>query len=480
MFLGVYIFSQISSLLTHWAYLAIIIGTIFVIVLDNRSPVKTLAWVMVLTFLPFLGLVLYFFFGRTQRREKLISKRLFNKFKKHRQEEEILSRNSAIPERYSGISSLLENTDVLSCPYTGNDVQIYYSGSSWIISLIKDMYQAKSHIHLQSYIFDNDAVGRLVSDVLIDKAREGIEVRVLYDDVGSWNVPQSFIERLRDAGVDIRGFLKVRFPLFTDKVNYRNHRKVAVIDGSIGYIGGMNIADRYVKGLEWGIWRDTHLRIKGVGVYGLQMSFLQDWFFVVRAIITSGKYFPKVFIDGKSTLQIVTSTPIYPGQEIIRGMVSVIANAKKYVYLQTPYFLPSEIMLFALQTAALSGVDVRIMLPMKADNILTHLCSCSYLMDVAERGCKVYFYKKGFLHSKMLVSDDGVSTVGSTNIDFRSFEHNFEINVFVYDVDVAHQLRNMFVYDMTSCKVLNIQEWRSRPWYRRVAESIIRLMSPLL
>jgi cardiolipin synthase len=293
-------------------------------------------------------------------------------------------------------------------------------------------------------------------------------------------VPNRFYDEMRSAGIEVRSFLKVRFPLFTSKVNYRNHRKIVVIDGRIGFVGGMNLAERYMRGFSWGIWRDTHLLLEGKAVHGLQTAFLLDWYFVDRTLISASRYFPKMEGVGNSLVQIVTSDPIGPWKEIMQGLSMAISGAKKYFYIQTPYFLPTEQILAAMQTAALAGVDVRLMLPLRADNRLTNLGSCSYLADVLQAGVKVYFYKIGFLHSKLMVSDDELTTVGSTNVDFRSFEHNFEVNAFIYDTETALQMREIFLQDQRECVQVFLKNWVKRPWWRKAAESVVRLMAPLL
>ena len=242
----------------------------------------------------------------------------------------------------------------------------------------------------------------------------------------------------------------------------------------------MNLAERYMRGFSWGIWRDTHLLLEGKAVHGLQTAFLLDWYFVDRTLITSARYFPKVDVCGTSLAQIVTAEPIGPWKEIMQGLVMAITGARKYFYIQTPYFLPTEAVLVAMQTAALAGVDVRLMLPYRADNRLTHLGSCSYLAEALRAGVKVYFYKKGFLHSKLMVSDDELSTVGSTNVDFRSFEHNFEVNAFIYDTETALQMREIFLQDQRECVQVFSKNWEKRPWHRKAAESIVRLLAPLL
>ena len=237
---------------------------------------------------------------------------------------------------------------------------------------------------------------------------------------------------MREGGIEVYAFLKVRFPQFTSKINYRNHRKIVVVDGQVGFVGGMNLAERYVRGVSWGVWRDTQLRVEGKAVHALQAVFLLDWYVVGRTLVTSAVFFPRIdkVAGGTSLVQVVTGSPVGPWREIMQGLIGAIHGARHYIYVQTPYFLPTDSVLLALQTAALSGVDVRLMLPRRADSRLTHYGSCSYLEEMLQAGVKVYFYKAGFLHSKMLVVDDEFSTVGSTNIDFRSFEHNFEVNAF--------------------------------------------------
>ena len=457
----------------------IIIGTILVIVMDNRNPVKTLAWILVLIFLPVVGLVFYFFFGRSQRHERIIGKKIYGHLMKKPIAEYLSQPAARLPEGYKRIIDLFHNVNQ-SLPFEGNSIETFTSGDSFIQALLRELQQARQHIHIESYIFEDDAVGRMVRDVLIEKSRSGVEVRVIYDDVGCWHVPNRFFERMREAGIEVRSFLKVRFPHFTNKVNYRNHRKIIVIDGRAGFVGGMNLAERYVRGFSWGIWRDTHLMLKGKAVHGLQTAFLLDWYFVDRTLISAAKYFPKLDNPGSSLVQIVTSEPVGPWREIMQGLVKAVSEARKYFYIQTPYFLPTEPMLVAMQTAALSGVDVRLMLPCRADSRLTHLASCSYLADVLRAGVKVYLYQKGFLHSKLMVSDDLLSTVGSTNMDFRSFEHNFEVNAFIYDTETALQMREIFLQDQRDCLPVSLKNWEKRSRSRKVAESTVRLLAPLL
>ena len=471
---------QLAAVAFDLVFWVLIIGTILVIVMDNRNPVKTMAWILVLVFLPVVGLVFYIFFGRSRRHERIIGKKVYNHLLKKPMAEYLSQPPEALPEAYARLITLFRHVNQ-SLPFEGNDVQTYTSGYTYLQALLQELGRARRHIHLETYIIEDDAVGRLVRDALMERARAGVEVRVIYDDVGCWHVPHRFFETMREAGIEVRSFLKVRFPHFTNKVNYRNHRKVVVVDGQVGFVGGMNLAERYVRGFDWGCWRDTQLRLRGRAVHGLQTAFLLDWYFVDRMLMTDARYFPRIDTPaGTSLVQVVTSEPVGPWREIMQGLLMAIASARRYFYIQTPYFLPTDPLLAALQTAALSGVDVRLMLPARTDSRLTQLASRSYLADVLRAGVKVYLYRPGFLHSKLMVSDDCLSTVGSTNRDFRSFEHNFEVNAFIYDTETALLMREIFLQDQRQCRQLSLRQWEKRPRRHKAAESVVRLLSPLL
>lgn len=473
------IWGIVAVLAFRLVYLAVILFTIVIVLLDNRNPVKTMAWVLVLVFLPVVGLAFYFFFGRNTRKERLISKKGFSRLSKRPMAEyqaqealgDFTGRNQLIPF-FHRVSNAL--------PFEGNDVQVFTDGYSMYQELFRRIAKAKHHIHLEFYIFENDAVGRLLRDLLIDKAREGVSVRLLYDDVGCWDVNPMFYDEMLCEGIEVRSFLKVRFPQFTSKVNYRNHRKLAIIDGKVGFIGGMNIALRYLKGVPWGVWRDTHICLNGKAVYGIQTAFLTDWFAVDRTLLTSAQYFPKMDSVGTSVAQIVTSDPVGEWHDIMLGLVKAISCAQRYIYVETPYFLPTEQVMAAFQTAALSGVDVRLMIPKKADAFITHKGTMSYLDELMKSGVKVYFYRAGFLHSKLWVADDEWASVGSTNLDFRSFEHNFEANAFFYDEKTVCTMKEIFLEDMKKCMTLSQKIWDKRSFKNKIVESVVRLLAPLL
>lgn len=473
------IWSNVFVTFFYLIYFAVVITTIFVVILDNRNPIKTMAWILVLFFLPVVGLLFYLFFGRSTRKEQLITKKGYARLSKRPmmeyQTQESLAGNVS---KQRLVSFFTQVNSALT--FEGNQVEFYTNGYSMIQSMIRELSRARHHIHLEYYIFEDDAVGRLLRDVLIDRARAGVKVRVLYDDVGCWKVDHAFYEQMLCEGIEVQGFLKVRFPQFTSKVNYRNHRKLTIIDGEVGFIGGMNIAERYLKGVSWGSWRDTQVKLSGKAVYGLQTAFLTDWYAVDRSLITSVEYFPAIPSRGETIAQIVTSDPVGEWKDIMQGLMMAICSARHYFYVQSPYFVPTEQIKTALQTAALSGVDVRLMLPKRADTWLIHESSLSYLEDMMKAGVKIYLYRRGFLHSKLMVCDDELSTVGSTNMDFRSFEHNFEANAFFYDKMTALAIKNIFLEDQKHCLLLSSKIWNKRSWKNKVIESVVRLLAPLL
>ncbi|MBR6937054.1 MAG: cardiolipin synthase [Prevotella sp.] len=463
-------------------YAVIVIGTIITVVMDNRQPVKTLLWIFVLLFMPVIGIILYFFFGMNTRKEKMISQRSIDRLTKRSMMEYIEQKDLHVADSHKVLVRLFSEQN-WAFPYKDNEVDIFTDGYAFFPELLAEIAKAKDHIHLDTYIFEDDPLGRLVADALIAKAKEGVEVRVIYDDVGCWKVKNSFFERMREAGIDVHAFMPVRFPMFTRKVNYRNHRKICIIDGLVGFIGGMNIAMRYVKGTAKQPWRDTHLRIRGASVYGLQRAFLIDWYFVDRTLITKHKYYPPydANISNNCVAQVVTSSPISEWPDIMQGYVRILLEAKRYVYIETPYFLPTEPVLFAMRTAALAGVDVRLMIPFQSDAKITEWATRSYFVETIKAGVKIYLYKAAFNHSKLLISDDSLSTCGSTNVDFRSFENNFESNIFFYHQGIALRLKKVFLDDQSHCILLNSTvNLEHRHFLKRFTESVFRLISPML
>ncbi|PDP59204.1 cardiolipin synthase [Prevotella intermedia] len=469
----------------HWivlvAYTVIAIVAMITVLMEHRQPAKTIAWVLVLSFLPLVGIVLYFFFGRRTRKDRHIWEKSLNQLTKRSMIEFAEQKQLELPEEHKELIQLFVNQN-FALPFKNNETDVYVSGYEFFPALLAEISKTTHHIHIVSYIIDDDPLGRLLRDALIDKARKGIEVRLLFDDVGSWKTPNRFFEQMREEGIEVHPFMPVRFPAFTGKVNYRNHRKIIVIDGKVGFIGGMNLAQRYVKGHKGIMWRDTHVKISGAAVYGLQRAFLIDWFHADRTLITDRKYYPDTTITPNNNLiQIVTSSPTNVWEELEQGYIKILLSAKRYVYMETPYFLPTEPIFFAMRTAALSGVDVRLMVSLKTDSKLVQMASRSYLTQTIQAGVKVICYEEGFNHTKLLVADDNVATIGSANIDFRSFENNFEANAFFYDKSMAQRIKDIFLTDETKCVPLEkIKEINHKSFIYRLWESVVRLLSPLL
>ena len=471
--------SNVILMTLMWILIAV---AIIHVVLDNRQPAKTMAWAMVIFFVPVVGVVFYLFFGMNHRKEKLISQRSVDQLSKRSMLGFVEQHDLHVPERYKPLVDLFVNQN-LSLPFKDNQVDIMTDGYAFFPELLKDIAAARHHIHIDMYIIEDDALGRLITDALIDKAKSGVEVRIIYDDVGCWKVKHNFFEKMRESGIEIVPFLPVRFPSFTSKVNYRNHRKLVVIDGVIGYVGGMNIALRYVKGTGSQPWRDTMLRLTGGIVYSLQRSFLVDWYFVDRTLISDRKYYPPLdtTVENSCLAQLVTSGPTAKYPEIMQGYVRAITAARHYVYIETPYFLPNEPVLFALKTAAMAGVDVCLLCPYHSDARYTEWASRSYLRELSEAGARIFLYETGFMHSKLMIVDDSLSTCGSTNVDFRSFENNFELNVFIYDEGTALRLKKIFHDDLShSIPLTSIPSWNRPHFFKRLWESFARLLSPLL
>ena len=456
-------------------YTVTILGIVLVIITDNRNPLKTLPWIIVLLLAPVAGLVFYFFFGQNLSKQRIISRRTRKRITLQLEEAEHTGCPD-LPEQYRPLAQLLRRT-CHAVPLYGSRITPYTDGGAKMEALLGEIARAHHHIHLQYYILSDDETGRRLRDALAAKAREGVRVRILYDDVGCSGVKKAFFREMREAGIEVHAFLHVKFPRFTSKVNNRNHRKIV---GRTGFIGGMNIADRYVRGTEWGSWRDTHFRIEGSGVAGLQIAFLSDWSATTKRHIAGPEYFPAAKRYTDDILQIVAGGPFGKWRTLLQAESYAVANARRRVWIQTPYYLPSEVLNTALQTAALAGTDVRLMLPARSDSKLIDLASHSYLDDMMRAGVKILFYEPGFLHSKLLIADDALTVIGSANMDFRSFEHNFEVNAFVCDEEFTARMAAIFDSDAAKCHAVTPGEWFRRPRRRRWAESFMRVFSPLM
>ncbi len=470
------------------AYAISILVVVIVIVLENRSPLKTLSWIMVLLLLPGLGFIFYIFFGQNFRKEKIIARKGLKNHEQllslanaqiNKMTEGNLLEDTAANSKRNIVQLLLNNSSSLVT--IGNRVTIFHNGRDKFDAMFAAIEKARHFIHVEYYILEEDEVGNEMIRLLKKKAAQGVEVRLIVDDVGSWELKDSFFKEMELAGIEAGSFLKVRFPWLTSKVNYRNHRKIVVVDGEIGFMGGINVADRYINGDEsYGIWRDTHMMIEGDAVNSLQTTFSIDWYFVKQVELAHSRYFPSKAPMGDTIVQVAASGPDSDWPAIMMGIFQAIASARDYVYISTPYFMPSESVLMAIKTAAMGGVDVHLLIPSKSDAFITLLSSRSYIRDLMESGVKVSFYDKGFLHCKTIVVDDVLTLIGSANMDFRSFEQNFEVTSFVYDEDIAIEMRNIFLDDLNDSRRIVPEQWIKRSVNQKAKESFARLFSPLL
>ncbi len=462
-------------------YAVTILGVIGVILSENRNPIKSLAWVTILLLFPVLGLVLYAFFGRSIKNTTMISRRNRRRLQK-KDTYKITGHERINLSQESWQQINLARRLANAWFYTGNSVEIFTNGRSKFDALKRDLRGAEKYIHLQYYIFENDKLGNEIKDILIAKAHEGVKIKVIYDHVGSFNVKNRFFQEMREHGIMVYPFFRVSFPPFATRINWRNHRKLCIIDGKIGYIGGMNIADRYIDGGNFSCWRDTHLRITGPAINGLQYSFAVDWNFMKQPFIEESVSAEKALYPERAdaVMQMMTSGPTSEWSNIAMVFLKAIANAKHSILLQTPYFLPTESLLKALESAALSNVNVKIMIPRHSDSSILKYASFSYIQECLDAKIKFYLYEPGMLHSKVLIIDEEFSSVGSTNFDFRSFEYNFEGNMFIYSTSVNARLREIFAEDQKHCSTVNRAKWKKRSIGKKIAESITRLLSPIL
>lgn len=460
-------------------YALIILSIICVVVSENRNPVKTLAWVTVLLVAPIVGLVLYIIFGRNIQGMRVISRK--NRRKLRRLDGSGRVSPADLPQSPQALQQIkLASSLCGSDFYPGNSAEIYDNGTDKFDALLRDIAGARRFINLEYYIVEDDAIGNRVADALIERARAGVKVRLLYDHVGSFKAGRKFFRRLHEAGIESTPFFKVVFPPFGTRINWRNHRKICVIDGVTGYIGGMNIADRYIDGGKFDLWRDVHIRVTGPAVISLEKAFAVDWTFTGHPLIDDPHPAPLPVEKPGMGMQLITGGPTSQWLNMTLVFQKAISVARKCVYIQTPYFLPTEGLLHSLQMAALAKIDVRVMLPARSDSDMLRWASNSYVSECLKSGIKVYFYEKGMLHSKVIIVDDEFATVGSANFDFRSFEHNFEANMLVYSREFNARMKELFLRDQRDCRRVNPNKWRHRPLPEKALESFMRLFAPIL
>ena len=461
------------------------------IIYDTNSTSKTLAYLLLTVFFPVGGMILYFIIGTNYRKRKLYSKKIFQDEKLMLEvQKQIFAESERTwtlvkPEflKYKKLSSLMLNSNWSSVSNT-NKVQVLINGEEKFPAVINALEQARKHIHIEYYIFEDEEIGNQIKDILIRKAREGVAVRFIYDDFGSRSIRKNIIPELLEAGVEAYPFYKIFFMALANRLNYRNHRKIIVIDGYIGFTGGINVSDRYINkaGQKEVFWRDTHVMITGPGVYYLQYLFICDWNFCSdHELPAHSDFFCSEPSDKLGSLvQIAASGPDSDDPTILFSIIDAIGLAEKEILITTPYFIPGESVLHALTVAALSGVSVKLLVPGKSDSKMVNLAARSYYGDLMRSGVEIYTYQKGFIHAKTMVSDGMLSVIGTANMDHRSFELNFEVNSIIYDGDIARRLTQVFNTDLADAEMLDLQEWEKRPLYKEFPEKLARLLSPLL
>ncbi len=461
-----------------WLNIVVIIFALNITVLvltQHRRPTETLAWILVLYFIPVLGILLYYFFGVPAMLRPLISQERLAQLKAHT----LPYRTPDIDGKYRRLSTLLEGVNQ-AYPVGGNSVRVFTVCGDMFEAMKQDILVARHHVHMVFFMIEDDIVGDAFADILIGKAQEGVEVRLMYDAAACIGVPRRFFRRMKEGGVQVEAFSPL-FPHLSPFSNYRNHRKVLVVDGVVGYAGGMNLAERYLKGIHGGVWRDTHLRVEGPAVTELQTTFLTDWQFASGEWLTGEAYYPQQSKAGSLVMQVVTSNPTAQFRVIDLSYSEILYTATRYVYLQSPYFVPSEAIRKALYAAALSGVDVRVMIPTRPDKgWVVIYASRWYIGQMLDAGVRVFFYDNGYLHAKTVVADDRLCSVGSVNIDHRSISQSFEVTAFIYDDRLAQEQRQTFLDDMQHCHEIRREEWDKRGRWERVKEGACRLAAPIL
>ena len=462
----------------------LILNILFIIALiffERKDPTATWAWLFVLTLLPLLGFVVYLFLGLTPRKRKVFQQKMEqDKGRKMAYADKdyfpLTDNQPDFPPLEEKIIRLgLSSRTPAMLGY--NNIDIYTHGQEKFADLFADIAEAEDFIHINYFIIRPDTLGKKLIELLTKKAKQGVEVRLLYDRMGTRKIPKKHISRLKKAGGE-----SIPFAPFVLDINYRNHRKNCIIDGKVGYVGGINVGIEYIgESQRFGDWRDTHLRITGESVDSLQHRFLLDWSFATGdSFLNQPKYFPPKATTGSSPVQIVTSGPDSKEEEIKTLFLKMIYGAEKSVYIQTPYFIPDASMLEALKIAADSGVDVRVMIPDRPDKPIVYAANHSFVGQLLEAGVRFYHYERGFLHSKTITVDGRIASVGTTNMDVRSFKLNFEINAFIYDNKVAGELEDIFIEDLRYSSEITPASYAQRGIGMKVRESFARLLSPIL
>ncbi|MDQ0115244.1 cardiolipin synthase [Paenibacillus harenae] len=472
----------VAALLLYIALLAVIM------LMEHRKPAQMTAWLLIALLVPYLGFFAYFMLGRDFRIRRM-TKRFEKRIRYDSAASSYFSHNQIHRMEDVGNDQLAEQKNLFGllsklAPFaitTGNQSEVLTNGEAAFEAILNAIEKAKHHIHLDYYTIRDDGIGRRFLRTLIRKAREGVEVRLVYDGIGSLHLSENYLTELHAAGVHTSCFLPPRFAFYERRLNYRNHRKIVVVDGVVGFLGGINIGDEYLgKDKRLGFWRDTHLKLQGNAVHDLQRLFLNDWTFASQERLEEQKYMPKHASSGKESVLIVPSEPGRNDQKILDVTFAAINAAKSRICISTPYFIPDPSLGMALKTAAQSGVDVKIIIPGIADTKLILLATLSYVQDMLDAGVKIYRYRKGFIHAKVMIIDRMLASIGTANMDMRSLYSNFELNAMLFDTVAIDRLFTDFQEDLNNSHQVHAQQFTKRPWKQKAAESLIHMLSPLL
>lgn len=481
--------AQLITVILLAVYYAIVIVFFFRILLENKNPLKTQSYLLLMVLLPIIGMLIYLFFGVNFRRQKLYSRKGFSDQRIIqswiKDYDKLLSGSFDDVHQYLNEKAKLpflfwrNNFSSLSA---NNFVQVFTNGEEKFPVLLDKLRTAQHHIHLEYYIFDDDVLGNKVMDILCERAQNGVEVRMIVDALGSNKLRQKSIKRLKKSGVVYYEYHPVIFTSLANRVNYRDHRKIVVVDGSIGFVGGINVADKYINTKEsTNYWRDTHCMIEGEAVHSLQILFILNWYFVSKNLIHPNiSYFPEISKKGDTLTSIISSDPDSDNPNLMEGYFSMITTARNEILIITPYFIPNESVLTALKTSAKGGAKVILLLPQESDSVFVHSASLTYMGELLKNDIQVYLYKKGMIHSKVMIIDEELSTIGTANLDYRSFDNNAEVNAVFFDQELAVELKDQFLKDLINAEKLDYLSWKNRPLRIKLIGSFGRLVSPLL
>ncbi|MBQ0767701.1 MAG: cardiolipin synthase [Bizionia sp.] len=480
-----------NSIYIYTLYSILVFVVCIRVIYNTNSASKTAAYLFLVVTVPVFGMFFYFSFGDNYRKKKLYLKKLDFDSKSYgelkegitQKAEAILQAHKSAIGYFYPLANYRRETHFVS---DNNSIELLINGEHKFPEVIKSLEAAKDHIHIEYYIFVDDNIGNTIGDILIRKAQEGVKVRFIYDDFGSNSIRKTFITKLKLAGVEAVPFYKINFIQLANRINYRNHRKIIVVDGTVGFVGGINVSDKYINSNTSDLfWRDTHLKITGKAVLTLQYLFLTDWNFCAKQNLAfSFQFFPLNATNkmryGTQLTQIIASGPSSDYPNIMYTLIQAMALAKEEILLTTPYFIPEKSYLDTIKIAALSGIKVKILVPSVSDSFIINATCNSYYQELLEVGVEIYKYTKGFVHAKTMVCDSYVSVIGTANLDNRSFDLNFEVNAIVYDKKIANELKLNFCKDLETSEKIKITEWKKRPIYVKLYERILSLFSSLM